>query len=81
MPLEDAASAASERGRDLIALDDALNELAKTDERKSQLISMKYFGGLSCEEIAEALGISVRTVTRESRLAEYWLSKFLSGPS
>jgi RNA polymerase sigma-70 factor, ECF subfamily len=81
LPLEDAASVASERGRDLIALDDALNELAKTDERKSQLISMKYFGGLSCEEIAEALGISVRTVTRESRLAEYWLNKYLSDPA
>ncbi len=78
--IENAVSFAPERGRDLIALDDGLRELAKLDERKSRLVELKYFGGLSGAEIAEALGISIRTVTRESHLAEYWLNRYLSGP-
>jgi RNA polymerase sigma factor (TIGR02999 family) len=79
--LSDAVSFAPGRGATLIALDDALRELATFDERKSRLIELKYFGGLETEEIAEALGISRSTVTREARLAEAWLHHYLTGAS
>ncbi len=73
--MEDALSFAPERGAALIALDDALTELERFDARKSRLIQLKYFGGLTGDEIAEVLGISTSTVTRESRLAEAWLAR------
>jgi RNA polymerase sigma factor (TIGR02999 family) len=79
--LLDAVSFAPERGGTLIALDDALRELASFDERKSRLIELKYFGGLHTEDIAQALGISRSTVTREARLAEAWLHSYLTGQS
>ncbi len=77
--LEEGLSFAPERGAMVVALDDALSELARFDERKSRLIELRYFAGLSGEEIAEALGISISTVTRESRLAEAWLHRYLTG--
>lgn len=77
VPFDDALPVTTERGAALIALDDALTELAAFDERKSRLIELKYFGGLEGKEIAEALGISISTVTRESRLAEAWLHQYL----
>jgi len=58
---------------DLIALDDALNALAEFDERKSRIVELRFFGGLSVAEIAEALRISERTVAREWELAKSWL--------
>jgi RNA polymerase sigma factor (TIGR02999 family) len=58
---------------DVIALDDALTALAAIDERKSQVVEMRYFGGLSIEETAEALGVSVRTVKRDWTMAKLWL--------
>ena len=58
---------------DVVALDDALTALAKIDERKSQVVEMRYFGGLSIEETAEALGVSVRTVKRDWTMAKLWL--------
>ena len=67
-----------EPGRDLIALDDALNVLAKTDERKSQVVEMRFFGGLSVEETAEALGVSADTVMRDWKFAKNWLQQQLS---
>jgi RNA polymerase sigma factor (TIGR02999 family) len=76
--LPDAVSFAPEVQATLIALDDALCALASFDERKSRLIELKYFGGLETEEIAEALGISRSTVTREARLAEAWLHNYLT---
>jgi RNA polymerase sigma factor (TIGR02999 family) len=79
LPLDEAASFAPERGQALLDLDDALRELARLDERKSLLIELKYFGGLSGQEIADALGISISTITRESRLAELWLHRYLTG--
>ena len=69
---------APERGRALLQLDDALHELAGCDKRKSRLIELKHFGGLTGQEISEALGISVSTITREMRLAEAWLQTGLS---
>ncbi len=77
VPLDEALSFAPERGSLLIALDDALSELQTFDERKSRLIQLKYFGGLTGDEIAEVLQISRSTVTRECRLAEAWLYNYL----
>jgi RNA polymerase sigma factor (TIGR02999 family) len=62
---DEAANFAEERAWELIALDEALQELAKFDLRKSRIVEMRYFGGLSGEETAEALGISTATVTRD----------------
>ncbi len=63
---------------DLIALDDALNALAEFDERKSRIIEMRFFSGLSVAETAEALRVSERTVAREWELAKSWLYRQLS---
>ncbi len=73
--IDEALSFAPERGGDIIALNDALDALAKIDERKCKVIEMRFFGGLSVEETAEALGISIATVGREQRVAEAWLYK------
>lgn len=78
LAFEEAFTQAATRGDLVLALDDALGELAKVDERKSRLIELKYFGGLKGTELAEALGISIATVNRESRLAEAWLHKYLA---
>lgn len=67
----------AERGRDLVALDLALEELAKLDPRKVRVIEMRYFGGLSVEETAEALSVSADTVMRDWRLAKAWLKREL----
>ena len=77
-PLEDALNFAPESSRDILSLDDALETLAKVDERKCRVIELRFFGGLSVEETAKALGISVATVGREQRLAEAWLHRELS---
>jgi RNA polymerase sigma factor (TIGR02999 family) len=61
------------RAEELIALDDALQVLAKLDERKSRIVEMRYFGGLNAEETAEVLKISTATVDREWRRARAWL--------
>ncbi len=76
--LNEAISFAAERGSLLLALDDALRELESFDERKAKLVELKYFGGLSSEEISQAMGISVSTIMREHRLAEAWLHNYLS---
>ena len=77
--LDEALSFAPERGATLIALDDALSELSTFDERKSRLIQLKYFGGLTGDEIGEVLQVSRATVTREARVAEAWLYNYLRG--
>jgi RNA polymerase sigma-70 factor (ECF subfamily) len=64
---------------DLVAVDDALNLLAKVDERKSQVVEMRFFGGLSVEETAEVLKVSPETVMRDWKLAKAWLLRELSG--
>jgi RNA polymerase sigma-70 factor (ECF subfamily) len=76
--LEEAAVVSKERGADFIALDDALKSLAEIDPRKSRMVELRYFGGLSVEETAEALNISPRTVMREWNLARDWLYRELS---
>jgi len=60
---------------ELIALDAALNDLARTDERQAKIVEMKFFGGLSAPEIAEALGISRATVDRDWATARLWLHR------
>jgi RNA polymerase sigma factor (TIGR02999 family) len=71
--LEDAVSFHKERSRDLVALDTSLTELEKIDPRKCKAVELRYFGGLSTEEIAQALEVSSNTVLRDLRLAEAWL--------
>lgn len=69
----DEASVASGATTDLIALDDALAALAKIDPRKSQVVELRFFGGLSVDETAEFLKVSPQTVLRDWRLAKSWL--------
>ena len=75
--LDEAIIVSEERSEDLLALDDALNELAKVDPRKSKVVELRFFGGLSVEETAEALDVSPVTVMREWRLAKAWLYREL----
>jgi len=64
---------------DIVALDDALNVLADVDRRKSQVVELRFFGGLSVEETAHVLGVSVETVQRDWRLSKVWLLREMSG--
>src|SRR6266436_2012728 len=77
--LDVALVVAPEQSADLVAVDDALNQLAKVDERKSQVVEMRFFGGLSVEETAEVLKVSPETVMRDWRLAKAWLLREMSG--
>jgi RNA polymerase sigma factor (TIGR02999 family) len=70
-----------DRPQDLLALDEALQRLAEFDQRKCQAIELKFFGGMTTEEIAVALGISVATVGRELRIAQAWLRREMLGAS
>jgi RNA polymerase sigma-70 factor, ECF subfamily len=78
IPLND-WHACPEVGRDLVALDDALCALARVDERKSQVVELRFFGGLNTEEVADALGVSTKTVLRDWQLAKMWLFRELGG--
>jgi RNA polymerase sigma factor (TIGR02999 family) len=79
---DEALVVSNERGGDLVALDDALIALAEVDARKSQVVEMRFFGGLSVEETAEALHVSPETVMRDWKLAKAWLLRELkSGPA
>jgi len=79
--LDEVPDLSSQRGRELIALDDALNRLAEIDSRKAQVIELRFFGGLSVEDTAEVLKISPDSVMRDWRLARAWLLAELSGQS
>jgi RNA polymerase sigma factor (TIGR02999 family) len=78
MPLDEAAAFSSQRAREFVALDDALAALAELDPRRSQVVELRFFGGLSIEETAEVLKISSPTVQREWRAAKAWLGRFIS---
>ena len=69
---------AKERAPDFIVLDETLRRLTEIDERKSRAIELKFFGGLSTEEIGQFLGISVATVGRELRLGQAWIRREMS---
>jgi RNA polymerase sigma factor (TIGR02999 family) len=77
--LEDAALMDRERSADLVALDDAMNELARLDARKVQVVEMRFFGGLSVDETAEVLKISPATVRRDWNTAKIWLYGAMTG--
>ena len=79
LSLEEVDEASVKREVDLVALDDALRSLAEIDPRQSRLVELRYFGGLTNEEVAEVLGISPRTAYREWRTARLWLKQALSG--
>lgn len=76
--LDEAAAVSVERAAELVALADALESLAAFDRRKSQVVELKYFGGLTVEETAEVLKVSPETVARDWRLARTWLLRELS---
>src|SRR5712692_7591673 len=76
--LDEVLLVSNEPNQDLAALDDALNALAAVDVRKSQVVEMRFFGGLSVEETAEVLRVSPDTVMRDWRLAKVWLLRELS---
>jgi RNA polymerase sigma factor (TIGR02999 family) len=79
--LEEAVLVLPKQAPDLVALDEALNDLAALDPRKTEVVVMKYFGGMKDKEIAEALGISTATITREWSSAKLWLLKAMSRQS
>ena len=77
--LDDASDLpASSHGIDVLALDDALERLARIDPRKSQIAELRFFGGLSPKETGEALHVSTRTVERDWQLARAWLFRALA---
>ena len=76
--LDEALIGGNQKTADIVALDDALNELTKLDSRKSQIVELRFFGGLSVEETAEVLKISPVTVMREWKKAKAWLFRELS---
>jgi RNA polymerase sigma-70 factor (ECF subfamily) len=73
VPLDEAVNLQKERSQELLSLDNGLNELEKIDPRKCKVIELRYFGGLSMEEIAQTLDVSTITVRRDLRMAEAWL--------
>jgi len=79
VPLEQAALVSAEQAAEVVALDEALSALAAFDERKSRVVELRYFGGLSLEETAAVLKVSTDTVKRDWRLAKAWLLNELSG--
>src|ERR1700691_6616734 len=80
--LEEASLVGGDQDADLVALDDAMNGLARIDPRKVQVVEMRFFGGLSVEETAEVLKVSAVTVMRDWSTAKTWLYRELtSGPS
>jgi RNA polymerase sigma factor (TIGR02999 family) len=73
--LDEAMIVSEARAAEVVALDDALSALAEIDQRKSQIVEMRFFGGLSIEQTAEVLGISPGTVMRDWTLAKAWLRR------
>jgi RNA polymerase sigma factor (TIGR02999 family) len=78
LQLQEALAVVSQPGTDLVAVDDALKALAKVDPRKSQVVELRFFGGLSAKETAEVLKVSEETVLRDWKLAKSWLRRELS---
>lgn len=76
--LDEAMVVSREKGADLVALDDALDSLARLNERQSRVVELRFFGGLELDEIAEVIKVSVGTVRRDWSLARAWLHRELS---
>jgi RNA polymerase sigma factor (TIGR02999 family) len=79
LELDDAIASVEQRNVDLVALDTALTELAKIDPQQSRIVELRFFGGLSIEETAEAVGVSPATVKRDWATARAWLFRELGG--
>jgi len=77
VPLEESVVAIPQRSADVIALDEALEKLAVLDERKSQIVELRFFGGLTAEETADMLKITAKAVYNEFELAKMWLLREL----
>lgn len=78
LSLDEALIISKERAADVVALDDALKTLAEIDSRQSQIVELRFFGGLSIEETAEVLSVSAGTVMRDWTLAKAWLRRELT---
>jgi RNA polymerase sigma factor (TIGR02999 family) len=78
LDFDEALAATKQPGTDLVALDDALSALTVIDQRKGQVVELRFFGGLSVKETAEVLKISAETVQRDWKLAKSWLRRELS---
>jgi RNA polymerase sigma factor (TIGR02999 family) len=78
VPLADVDAPVAQRDEDLVAIDEALEKLARLDARKAKVVELRFFGGLSVEETARALDISVRTVHNEWTFARAWLYRALT---
>ena len=79
VPLDEACLASPEPGVDLVALEQALTRLGETDNRKSKVVELRFFGGMTVEETAEVLQISAETVMRDWSVARAWLLRELDG--
>jgi RNA polymerase sigma factor (TIGR02999 family) len=79
LTLEHVAVLCPDRTPDILEVSEALDQLAKVDERKAKVIELRYFGGMSRDEIAAALDLTVPTVKHDLRLGEAWLRRFLAG--
>lgn len=79
VPLDEALAYSEDRSPDILLLDRALDDLAKLDPRQARIVELRFFGGLTGEEIAETVGVSTATVTRELRIAQAWLYRAMSG--
>jgi RNA polymerase sigma factor (TIGR02999 family) len=77
--LDQVPDLSSARDRELIAINDALSQLAQLDQRKARVVELRFFGGLTVEETAVALGISTQSVLRDWKLAKAWLRRAISG--
>ncbi|MBV8844793.1 MAG: sigma-70 family RNA polymerase sigma factor [Acidobacteriaceae bacterium] len=78
LPLEEGAMVLQDRSAEIVALDEALFELARRDARKAHVVELRFFGGLSVEETAAALSVSPQTVLRDWHLAKAWLTRELT---
>jgi RNA polymerase sigma factor (TIGR02999 family) len=79
LSIDDVQIAVTQEAAEVVALHEALRRLEVVDARKSRVVEMRYFGGLSIEETAQALGVSVITVNRDWRLARTWLMREMNG--
>jgi len=79
LPLDEALTVPAANHVELLAIHDALDELARLDARQAQVVELRYFGGMSVEEVAAVLGVSERTVKREWQMAKAWLFEKVRG--
>ncbi len=79
VPLDEGLGASGEKGVDLVALDEAMNKLARRDPRKAKVVEQRFFAGIEMSQIAENLGVSLSTVKRDWEYARTWLMREIEG--